>query len=211
VSKDLVHVLEACRFERLSAVLCLVQPHNRRHVEHFEDLYVSRRWKGASVVGRILWTFVLWTAEGQKLTRHHHVQVAFLRIIVIKILRSSCMSDKHHQIMLSPRGRRGRCEVQSTAGALQEHLTSCLSKAWRSYKPVATARTRPAQQSFTCRSYELFTQVASLYGKHNGPLDVSFSDWKGFHASSGVAPRCRQRKAPRRKMEFVTSRESCDV
>jgi hypothetical protein len=164
------------------------------------------------VVGRILWTFVLWTAEGQKLTRHHHVQVALLRIIVIKILRSSRMSDKHHRITLSPaRGRRGRCEVQSTAGALREHLTSCLSKVWRSYTPVATARTRPAQQSFTCRSYELFTQVASLYGKHNGPLDVSFSDWKGFHASSGVAPRCRQRKAPRRKMEFVTSRESCDV
>ena len=85
--------------------------------------------------------------------------------------------------------------MQSTAGA---HLTSCLSKVWRSYRPVATARTRPAQYSFTCRSYELFVQVASRYGKHNGPFDMSLSDWKGPHASSGVAPRRRHRKAPRR-------------
>jgi hypothetical protein len=30
--------------------------------------------------------------KGQKLTRHHHVQVTFLRIIVIKILLTARMS-----------------------------------------------------------------------------------------------------------------------
>jgi hypothetical protein len=58
-------------------------PHNRRNIEHFEDLQVGRRRKRASVVVRIPWT-----AKGQKLTRHHHVQVTFLRIIVIIILRT---------------------------------------------------------------------------------------------------------------------------
>ena len=87
VKRDLVHVLEACIRERLSAVLCLVQPHNRRHFENFEDLYVGRRWKRASKVGSIPWT-----VKGQKLTRHHHVQVTFLRIIVIKILLTARMS-----------------------------------------------------------------------------------------------------------------------
>jgi hypothetical protein len=39
VFKDLVYVLEAGRCERFSAVLCPVQPHNRRYFEHFEGLY----------------------------------------------------------------------------------------------------------------------------------------------------------------------------
>ena len=86
VFKDLVYVLEAGRCERFSAVLCLVQPHNRRHFEHFEDLYVGRRAKGALVGG------VPGTAEGQKFTRHHHVEVTILRVVVIKILPTARMS-----------------------------------------------------------------------------------------------------------------------
>ena len=122
MSKDLVHVLEACRCERLSTVLCLVQPHNRRHFEHFEDLQVGRRWKGASVAVRIV-TRIPWTAKGHKLTRHHHVQVTFLRIIVIKILRTGRMSDKHHLTTLDlavttghARAWRGAGRSRSTTG-----------------------------------------------------------------------------------------------